>query len=611
MFAPPLLCYVLVKSVLGLFIFLFLLKMGMNLTVKMSPKKVGLATLATLSMASGATVAGAANITPSTPKPECVASTFQPEFKCPDWADEFNGTEVNTAFWNVYNGYSEAKQDPYGRYTKDAVSVKDGKLHLTTKVGANGQKGNSAEMTTNNKVAFEDGYWEYSLSYTGYGHVGGYLYGNGNVAGPQLGEVDGFEAFGATDNSTRSEAGKKEKFQQADKNQSVIHFSQAAIDAQSGKKTTHTKAVWMKNKAPGESVVVGILKNSDGVKIFRDGVLVDEFKSSDPNYALTFPEGQPLNMTLTARVSNVYWGVQDNPTGGISVDYVRHYPLVTAEPEPTPEPTPSDTPAPEPTPTVEPTPSETPTPAPTTDKPAPTPEPTVTTPAVTPAPTVDPTPAPAPTTDKPTPEPTPTTPVVTPEPSAPVTPAPVPTPSESTTPEPTVEPTPAPSPSNPVVTPTPEPTVSESPVPAPTESPKSENPAPSAEPTTSTSPTPVATPTTEAPKVEVTPTPESTKTPEPLPSVTEEAPAPKATPSTSESPVATPKGASPSATTQPSADSTPTNDSASPVKRVEAKTGHDTQGNIFAIGAVAVGFLIIAGFAVYMVRKSKRDSEEE
>lgn len=578
--------------------------MGIDLTVKMSPKKVGLATLATLSMASGATVAGAANITPSTPKPECVASTFQPEFKCPDWADEFNGTEVNTAFWNVYNGYSEAKQDPYGRYTKDAVSVKDGKLHLTTKVGTNGQKGNSAEMTTNNKVAFEDGYWEYSLSYTGYGHVGGYLYGNGNVAGPQLGEVDGFEAFGATDNSTRSEAGKKEKFQQADKNQSVIHFSQAAIDAQSGKKTTHTKAVWMKNKAPGESVVVGILKNSDGVKIFRDGVLVDEFKSSDPNYALTFPEGQPLNMTLTARVSNVYWGVQDNPTGGISVDYVRHYPLVTADPEPTPtpEPTPSDTPAPEPTPTVEPTPSETPAPAPTTDKPTPIPEPTSTTPAVTPEPTVDPTP---------TPEPTPTAPAVTPEPSAPVTPAPIPAPSESTTPVPTVEPTLAPSPSSPVVTPTPEPTVSESPTPAPTESPKSENPAPSAEPTTSTSPTPVATPTTEAPKVEVTPTPESTKTPEPLPSVTEESPAPKATPSTSESPVATPKGASPSATTQPSADSTPTNDSASPVKRVEAKTGHDTQGNIFAIGAVAVGFLIIAGFAVYMVRKSKRDSEEE
>ena len=532
--------------------------MGIDLKVKMSPKKVGLATLASLSMVSGATIATAANITPSTPKPECVASTFQPEFKCPDWADEFNGTEVNTAFWNVYNGYSEAKQDPYGRYTKDAVSVKDGKLHLTTKVGMNGQKGDSAEMTTNNKVAFEDGYWEYSLSYTGYGHVGGYLYGNGNVAGPQLGEVDGFEAFGATDNSTRSEAGKKEKFQQADKNQSVIHFSQAAIDAQSGKKTTHTKAVWQTNKAPGESVVVGILKNSDGVKIFRDGVLVDEFKSSDPNYALTFPEGQPLNMTLTARVSNVYWGVQDNPTGGISVDYVRHYPLVTAEPEPTPTPAVESTPEPTPTApevTPEPTPSETPAPTPSESTP--------------PAPIVEPTPVP-----------TPTTPVVTPEPSAPVTPAPVP--SETSTP-----------------------------VPAPTMSPKTEDPTPSPEPTVSESPTPTGTPTTEAPKDKVTPTPEPSKTPEPLPSVTEDAPAPKVTPSASESPTGALKDVSPTAVAPSSDTSTPASDSAPQVKRVEAKTGHDAQGNAIALGAVAAGLLIIGGLAFYILRKSKHDSEQE
>jgi hypothetical protein len=578
--------------------------MGIDLKVKMSPKKVGLATLASLSMVSGATIATAANITPSTPKPECVASTFQPEFKCPDWADEFNGTEVNTAFWNVYDGYSEAKQDPYGRYTKEAVSVKDGKLHLTTKVGANGQKGNSAEMTTNNKVAFEDGYWEYSLSYTGFGHVGGYLYGNGNVAGPQLGEVDGFEAFGATDNSTRSEAGKKEKFQQADKNQSVIHFSQAAIDAQSGKKTTHTKAVWQTNKAPGESVVVGILKNSDGVKIFRDGVLVDEFKSSDPNYALTFPEGQPLNMTLTARVSNVYWGVQDNPTGGISVDYVRHYPLVTAEPEPTPTPAVESTPEPTPTApevTPEPTPSETPAPKPTEDKVTPTPEP---------APSETLTPTPTPTVE-------PTVPVVTPKPIPSETPAP--TPSESTPPAPIVEPTPEPTPTTPAVTPepsapvTPAPAPSETstPVPAPTVSPKTEDPTPSPEPTVSESPTPTGTPTTEAPKDKVTPTPEPSKTPEPLPSVTEDAPAPKVTPSASESPTGALKDVSPTAVAPSSDTSTPASDSASPVKRVEAKTGHDAQGNAIALGAVAAGLLIIGGLAFYILRKSKRDSEQE
>ena len=355
-----------------------------------SKRRAG-ATVLAVSMLTGVTVAQAANIVPknAVTAGSCIKSEYQPGLGCPDWADEFNGTEVNKDFWNVYDGYSEAKQDPYGKYSKDAVTVSDGQLHLTTKVGKDGQKGLSAEMTTNNRVAFEDGYWEYKLSYTGYGHVGGYLYGNGNVAGAQMGEIDGFEAFGKTDNSTRSEAGKREKFNQADKNQTIIHYSQAAVDAQTGKKSSHTKATWIPNKPAGEPVVVGILKNADGVKIFRDGVLVQEMSSSDPNYAKTFPEGQPLNTTLTARVSNVYWGVQDNPAGGISVDYVRHYPLVSVAeapvvtpsadptptaPEVTPKPTPSETtpPAPKPsepvvTPSSDPTPIASTPPAPTTE----------------------------------------------------------------------------------------------------------------------------------------------------------------------------------------------------------------------------------------------------
>lgn len=348
-----------------------------------SKRRAG-ATVLAVSMLTGATVAQAANIVPknAVTAGSCIKSEYQPGLGCPDWADEFNGTEVNKDFWNVYNGYSEAKQDPYGKYSKDAVTVSDGQLHLTTKVGKDGQKGLSAEMTTNNRVAFEDGYWEYKLSYTGYGHVGGYLYGNGNVAGAQMGEIDGFEAFGKTDNSTRSEAGKREKFNQADKNQTVIHYSQAAVDAQTGKKSSHTKATWIPNKPAGEPVVVGILKNADGVKIFRDGVLVQEMSSSDPNYAKTFPEGQPLNTTLTARVSNVYWGVQDNPTGGISVDYVRHYPLVSVAEEPTVSPsaeptteapTPIITPSAEPSTPTSPTASAEPTATakPTTEAPAP------------------------------------------------------------------------------------------------------------------------------------------------------------------------------------------------------------------------------------------------
>ena len=394
-----------------------------------SKRRAG-ATVLAVSMLTGATVAQAANIVPknAVTAGSCIKSEYQPGLGCPDWADEFNGTEVNKDFWNVYDGYSEAKQDPYGKYSKDAVTVSDGQLHLTTKVGKDGQKGLSAEMTTNNRVAFEDGYWEYKLSYTGYGHVGGYLYGNGNVAGAQMGEIDGFEAFGKTDNSTRSEAGKREKFNQADKNQTVIHYSQAAVDAQTGKKSSHTKATWIPNKPAGEPVVVGILKNADGVKIFRDGVLVQEMSSSDPNYAKTFPEGQPLNTTLTARVSNVYWGVQDNPTGGISVDYVRHYPLVSVAEEPTVSPS------------AEPT-TEAPAPVVT-----PSAEPTVTaSPSASAKPAVTASPSAEPTTEAPTP-------IITPsaEPSTPTSPTASAEP--TATAEPTTE---APAP---VVTPSAEPT---------------------------------------------------------------------------------------------------------------------------------------------------------
>ena len=400
-----------------------------------SKRRAG-ATVLAVSMLTGATVAQAANIVPknAVTAGSCVKSEYQPGLGCPDWADEFSGTEVNKDFWNVYNGYSEAKQDPYGKYSKDAVTVSDGQLHLTTKVGKDGQKGLSAEMTTNNRVAFEDGYWEYKLSYTGYGHVGGYLYGNGNVAGAQMGEIDGFEAFGKTDNSTRSEAGKREKFNQADKNQTIIHYSQAAVDAQTGKKSSHTKATWIPNKPAGEPVVVGILKNADGVKIFRDGVLVQEMSSSDPNYAKTFPEGQPLNTTLTARVSNVYWGVQDNPTGGISVDYVRHYPLVSVAEEPT------ASPSAEPTATAKPT-TEAPAPVVT-----PSAEPTVTaSPSASAKPTVTASPSAEPTTEAPTPIITPST-----EPSTPAPPTASAEPTATT--KPTTE---APAP---VVTPSVEPT---------------------------------------------------------------------------------------------------------------------------------------------------------
>lgn len=561
-----------------------------------SKKKVGATALA-LSMLTGTVGANAADITPKNPTPagSCLKSAYQPDFGCPDWADEFNGTELNKDFWNVYDGYSEVNQDPYGRYTKNAVSVRDGQLHLTTKVGANGQKGESAEVTTNNKAAFENGYWEFKISsYTGYSHSGAYLYGNGNVAGAQKGEVDGFEAFGATDFNTRNASGKKEKFDQSNKNQTVIHYSQDAIDAQPGKKVTHSKGGWHTNKPAGEPVVVGILKTDDGIKIFRDGVLVEEMKSSDPNYAKSFPAGQPLNTTLTARVSNVYWGLQSNPTGGISFDYVRHYPLVTVTP--TPEPT-------EAKPTETPKPTEAPKPVETTPPPAPTATPS---PVEVPKPTETATPAPPVTTTPPaeTPAPTPTfapSPVETPK--AEVTPTPE-------TPKATEEPTP-------VVTPSISPTPSDAASPKPTEVPKpvettaapppTDTATPVVNPTSDSKPTATAVPT-ESKEVTVTPTVAPSSTPEPSKATSEPAESPAGKESTTaptpspDSSVA-PESKESLSPVEPSKDSTPADDSSKPLQptekpKVVAPTGHDEVAgkNGFLIAITAFATSILAWF---------------
>ena len=617
---------------------------------KISKRKAGATALA-VSMLTGTAVANAANIVPKNPVPagSCLTSQYQPELGCPDWADEFDGTEVNKDFWNVYNGYSEVNQDPYGRYTKDAVTVKDGQLHLTTKVGTNGQKGQSAEMSTNNKAAFEDGYWEFKVSsYSGYGHVGGYLYGNGNVAGPQQGEIDGYEAFGSTNKDTRNEAGKKEKFDQSNKNQSIIHYSQNAIDAQTGKKVSHGKATWFPNKPVGEPVVVGILKTADGVKIFRDGVLIQEMKSSDPNYAKTFPAGQPLNTTLTARVSNVYWGLQSNPTGGISFDYVRHYPLVTVSPSPSASPT-ITTEAPKPVETVKPTieastspatPEPNPSPAPpspaeTTAVPVASPTPTVSAmPTVEPQPTESPV-APSAT---PTVEPKPTTEVVVPEPTIdapkPVETTAVPTASPEATPTKDAakpsEPTPsatATSPS-PVVTATPssEPTAKPSADPSVSETPLS--PSPSA--SESASPSPVR----ETATAEVT-IPSSPNAPSSEKSSNDLVPKPSVSPSqqasaspSTEGVDASPEGddalknksgdrvvdsSNPSSIKGSDTLSTSNDSVSKPKQPVVAQTGHDTKSGGWVtagIAAIVVGVIAVAGWFLLFKSRNGNDGQE-
>ena len=548
---------------------------------KISKRKAGATALA-VSMLTGTAVANAANIVPKNPVPagSCFTSQYQPGLGCPDWADEFDGTEVNKDFWNVYNGYSEVNQDPYGRYTKGAVTVRDGKLHLTTKVGANGQKGQSAEMSTNNKVAFEDGYWEFKVSsYIGYGHVGGYLYGNGNVAGPQQGEIDGYEAFGSTNKDTRNEAGKKEKFDQSNKNQSIIHYSQNAIDAQTGKKVSHGKATWFPNKPVGEPVVVGILKTADGVKIFRDGVLVQEMKSSDPNYAKTFPAGQPLNTTLTARVSNVYWGLQSNPTGGISFDYVRHYPLVTVSPSPSASPT-TTTEAPKPVETVKPTIEASTSPA--TPEPSPTP-PSPVAPSATP--TVEPKPS----------EPAPSATATSPSPVVTATPS-----SESTA-KPSAEPSPSETPLSP------SPSASESASPSPVRE------TATAEVTIPSSPSASSSEKSSndlVPKPSVSPSQQASASP-PTEGVDASPEGDDALKNKSGDRVV--DSSNPSSIKGSDTLSTPNDSVSKPKQPVVAQTGHDAKSGGWVtagIAAIVVGVIAVAGWFLLFKSRNGNDGQE-
>lgn len=548
---------------------------------KISKRKAGATALA-VSMLTGTAVANAANIVPKNPVPagSCFTSQYQPGLGCPDWADEFDGTEVNKDFWNVYNGYSEVNQDPYGRYTKGAVTVRDGKLHLTTKVGANGQKGQSAEMSTNNKVAFEDGYWEFKVSsYSGYGHVGGYLYGNGNVAGPQQGEIDGYEAFGSTNKDTRNEAGKKEKFDQSNKNQSIIHYSQNAIDAQTGKKVSHGKATWFPNKPVGEPVVVGILKTADGVKIFRDGVLVQEMKSSDPNYAKTFPAGQPLNTTLTARVSNVYWGLQSNPTGGISFDYVRHYPLVTVSPSPSASPT-TTTEAPKPVETVKPTIEASTSPA--TPEPSPTP-PSPVAPSATP--TVEPKPS----------EPAPSATATSPSPVVTATPS-----SESTA-KPSAEPSPSETPLSP------SPSASESASPSPVRE------TATAEVTIPSSPSASSSEKSSndlVPKPSVSPSQQASASP-PTEGVDASPEGDDALKNKSGDRVV--DSSNPSSIKGSDTLSTPNDSVSKPKQPVVAQTGHDAKSGGWVtagIAAIVVGVIAVAGWFLLFKSRNGNDGQE-
>ncbi len=76
------------------------------------------------------------------------------------WAEEFDGTELNEAFWNFEVGDGCPDLCGWGNaepqvYTRENHRVKDGKLHITVRKDAGSYT--STRITTKNKVEFQYG----------------------------------------------------------------------------------------------------------------------------------------------------------------------------------------------------------------------------------------------------------------------------------------------------------------------------------------------------------------------------------------------------------------------------------------------------------------------
>lgn len=284
-------------------------------------------------MALGATSAQA-DTGEKIPASDAQASCIQAEIQvdgystgCAVWADEFNGPAINEGTWTVYDGYG-TDQDPYGKYEKDNASIQTegdtSYLEVKTEKGTSlaARDGKSVEMTTRGNAAFEGNFHlESRVRTSGDGHQGLYTYGEGDIT-TQQGELDIYERFGTTDRSTGSGAADTAEVSGLD--QSVVHYSGAANEQYGGK--TGTKQVWNKTSV-GQWTTIAATKTPEGVYFYRDGVQVNFVSSNDPKYQASFPEGLGQHVTITSRVSNSYWGLQENQTGTFDVDYVRVWKL--------------------------------------------------------------------------------------------------------------------------------------------------------------------------------------------------------------------------------------------------------------------------------------------
>jgi len=83
------------------------------------------------------------------------------------WEDNFNGSILDTSYWNIYSGNGCPELCGFGNnelqyYTNDYsnLNLKDGKLIITANFDSVSKFFSSAKITTNHKIDFHTGYLE-------------------------------------------------------------------------------------------------------------------------------------------------------------------------------------------------------------------------------------------------------------------------------------------------------------------------------------------------------------------------------------------------------------------------------------------------------------------
>ncbi|MDO4251764.1 MAG: DUF1080 domain-containing protein [Rothia sp. (in: high G+C Gram-positive bacteria)] len=266
--------------------------------------------------------------TQSDAQKRCITSYYKSGLGCAEFADEFNGNTLNESNWEIRSGY-RAPSD-LGIYDKKNLKVSNGTLKLNTKVESApwGAQGTGMEIATHRKVAYERFYSEIKLKIKNSEWSGVYFYNEGNVSGPRLGEIDVAEGFGRTKDGTgvvhqHEREGRYTAPETSEKTQSLVHFSQHALNSHGvDESETGTEQIFVDHPAY-QWRTYGVLKDKSGVRIYQNGKQINYIPASESLYKMSFPSGTPMHLVLAAHVGNKYWGMPNQNTGGIEVDYVR------------------------------------------------------------------------------------------------------------------------------------------------------------------------------------------------------------------------------------------------------------------------------------------------